>query len=82
MKAQATLHSLSERLITDEARQNPVDVAVTPAPSATWFATIYDEYASKVYRYIYLRCNDSAIADDLTANVFERVYDHLDGYDP
>jgi len=33
-------------------------------------AEIYDQYAPRIYNYIYYRIGDSGLAEDLTANVF------------
>jgi len=45
------------------------------------FAEIYDAYFSRVYNYVRYRVHDAALADDLTAEVFERVLTRLDGYE-
>ena len=37
------------------------------------FATVYDHYFPRVYNYVRYRINDAATADDLTAQVFERI---------
>jgi RNA polymerase sigma-70 factor (ECF subfamily) len=37
------------------------------------FARLYDEHMPKVYRYIYYKVNDQQLAEDLTANVFEKA---------
>jgi RNA polymerase sigma factor (sigma-70 family) len=37
------------------------------------FARLYDEHMPKVYRYIYYKVNDQELAEDLTANVFEKA---------
>ena len=34
---------------------------------------IYDAYAERIYRYLYRRLGDVALAEDLTADVFLRV---------
>jgi len=46
------------------------------------FAGLYDRYFPRVYNYLRLRCADGPLADDLTAQVFERALTHLDSYDP
>ncbi len=49
-------------------------------PSA--FAAIYDHYYPRVYTYIRYRVNDAETADDLTAQVFERVLVKIGLYNP
>ncbi|MDP3046589.1 MAG: sigma factor, partial [Chloroflexota bacterium] len=34
---------------------------------------IYDAYAQRIYRYLYRRSGDAALAEDLTADVFLRL---------
>lgn len=44
------------------------------------FAQLYRAYVQPVYRYLRLRLSDSAIAEDLTAEVFVRAVGGLDRY--
>jgi RNA polymerase sigma-70 factor (ECF subfamily) len=46
------------------------------------FLGYYDEYFPRVYQYIRYRCNDPHIADDLTANVFEKALANFHHYSP
>jgi RNA polymerase sigma factor (sigma-70 family) len=46
------------------------------------FASLYDRYFPRVYNYMRLRSADALLADDLTAQVFERALLHLGSYDP
>ena len=46
------------------------------------FAQLYDRYFPKVYSYLLYRVQDPQVADDLTAQVFERVLTRLDQYRP
>lgn len=46
------------------------------------FTALYDEYFSRVYNYIYHRCGDVALADDLTAQVFERLLKKIRQFSP
>lgn len=46
------------------------------------FAAIYDHYFPRVYNYVRYRVGDAATADDLTAQIFERVLVHIRGYRP
>lgn len=41
---------------------------------------LYDRHYDAVYQYIYYRITDKGFAEDLTADVFIRMLDHLDSY--
>lgn len=45
------------------------------------FATIYDQYFSRVYNYVRYRISSPARADDITAQIFERALANLKRYD-
>lgn len=45
------------------------------------FAHLYDAYVGPVYRYVALRVNDDAIAEDITAQVFLKAWDKLGSFD-
>jgi len=44
------------------------------------FAAIYDHYFARVYNYVRYRVGDAAVADDVTAQVFERVLVSIGSY--
>ncbi len=46
------------------------------------FARLYEQTFDRIYRYILFRVNDDFIAEDLTAEVFMRVWQHLPRYRP
>jgi RNA polymerase sigma-70 factor (ECF subfamily) len=46
------------------------------------FAELYDRYAQRIYRFLVRRVLDDALAEDLTAEVFLRAWDHFDSYNP
>jgi len=46
------------------------------------FAAIYDHYFPRVYNYARYRVGDAQMADDLTAQVFERVLAKIGEYRP
>lgn len=41
------------------------------------FIAIYDEYASKVYKYCYFRVSSKEDAEDLSSQVFTRAWDYI-----
>ena len=47
----------------------------------TDLATLYDQFFPRVYNYVRYRVQDAALADDLTAQVFERALTRLPTYD-
>jgi RNA polymerase sigma-70 factor (ECF subfamily) len=46
------------------------------------FAELYQRYYARVFNYVRYRSQDLATAEDLTAQVFERLLERIDGYDP
>jgi RNA polymerase sigma-70 factor (ECF subfamily) len=44
-------------------------------------ATLYAEYQARVYRYIAYRVGDTALAEDLTADVFVSLVRNIDAYE-
>jgi len=44
------------------------------------FGKIYDEYISKIYRFVYLKVNSQEIAEDITSKVFIRGWEAFSGY--
>jgi RNA polymerase sigma-70 factor, ECF subfamily len=46
------------------------------------FAAVYDHYFPRIWNYVRYRVNDAAVADDLTAAIFERALTRLRDYDP
>ena len=44
------------------------------------FAAIYDHYFPRIYNYVRYRVHDAPTADDLTAEVFERVLNNISKY--
>lgn len=41
------------------------------------FGVVYNKYLTPIYRYIYLRVRDKDLADDLTQDVFIKVFNSL-----
>jgi RNA polymerase sigma-70 factor, ECF subfamily len=44
------------------------------------FAVLYDLFFARVYNYVRYRCEDDDTADDLTAQIFERLLTRISGY--
>ena len=45
------------------------------------FGQLYERYVDKIYNYIYYRTGNEADAEDLTARVFFRALQHIEGYE-
>ncbi len=46
------------------------------------FAGLYETYLSRVFRFVAARVEDDVAAEDLTARVFMKAWDHLPRYRP
>jgi RNA polymerase sigma-70 factor (ECF subfamily) len=46
------------------------------------FTAIYDQYYDAVYTYLYYRVTDTALAEDLTADVFVRLVKYIHTFTP
>lgn len=46
------------------------------------FAALFDRYYAAVFNYVRYRCDDDATADDVTAQVFEKLMHQTGRYDP
>ena len=47
-----------------------------------YFSEIYDQYVAKIYRFIYLKVSTQEIAEDLSSEVFLRLYRHVQKNNP
>ncbi len=61
-----------ERALVDRAQ----------AGDAEAFARLYERIVERIYRYIFFRVPDDATAEDLTSEVFIRMWEHLPRYRP
>jgi RNA polymerase sigma factor (sigma-70 family) len=57
-------------------------LAVRARADPTAFAALYDHFFARVYNYARYRVHDAQTADDLTAQIFERVLRSLATYRP
>lgn len=44
------------------------------------FGALYERYVTRIYSYIYYRTGSESDAEDLTARVFHRAYNHIGTY--
>ena len=47
-----------------------------------YFTQIYDQYVTKIYRFIYLKVSTQETAEDLSSEVFLRLYRHIQRDNP
>ena len=45
------------------------------------FEKFYETNVDKVYRFVFFRCQDRELAEDLVSEIFMKVLEHFDGYD-
>ena len=62
--------SVSERKLIHYSQQGDRDA----------FACLYNTYLDRIHRYVYFRVFDRELAEDITALVFLRVWEHLDSF--
>ncbi len=65
------LPMLDETAVIQQAQHNPAT-----------FGTIYDHYFDNVYNFVRYRVQDAALADELTAQIFEKALTRIDSYKP
>lgn len=46
----------------------------------SYFEEIYQKYADKVYRYIYMKCQNKELSEDVTQTTFLKAIDHADSF--
>ncbi|EKD63434.1 MAG: hypothetical protein ACD_51C00280G0017 [uncultured bacterium] len=70
-------------MINKNINSEDIDALVVSAQSGDTeaFSSIYDQYFSHIYRYIYYRANKEEV-DDLVARVFMKAWDNLGKYKP
>jgi RNA polymerase sigma-70 factor (ECF subfamily) len=62
--------------------QDSETLAVQARDDPEAFSELYDRYYARVYSYIRYRCDDEDTTEDVTAQVFERLLNVIDRYDP
>jgi RNA polymerase sigma-70 factor (ECF subfamily) len=59
---------------------DPETIRKAQAGDSESITVIYDQYHSRIYRYLYYRLGDSQVAEDLTSEVFLRMLRSLHQY--
>jgi len=60
----------------------PEDLAVRAAEDPAAFASLFDRYYKRVNNYVHYRCTDWEAAEELCADIFERVLASIGAYRP
>lgn len=50
-------------------------------PDKKKFEKFYEEHLDKVYRFIFFRCGNKDLAEDLVSEIFMKALEHFDNYD-
>jgi RNA polymerase sigma-70 factor (ECF subfamily) len=64
-------------IVIDET--NAVSLAVTGNTEA--FTYLYEQNVTRIYNYIFYRVGSEVDAEDITARVFHKAFDHIDRYE-
>ncbi len=67
-------------VVVNVTRDLLIDPALLTEPAT--ISAIYTHYFARVYTYVRYRVPDAATADDLTAQIFERMVSHIATYNP
>ena len=76
VKVRRTHNTRSESRSSDET--GLIERAKSGDPEA--FARLYDAYIDRVYRFVYFRTSDNALAEDITSQVFLKAWEKLDHF--
>ncbi len=47
-----------------------------------WFADVYDNYAERIYQFIYYKTYHRETAEDLTSHTFLKAFENISRFDP
>ncbi len=67
--------------VSDSAREEDQLVAQAIAGNPGAFATLYDTYVDRIYRFIFFRVGNEQTAEDLTSQVFLKAWENLGRYE-
>src|SRR5688572_29711872 len=75
----ATLNFSSVR-VSDTMVDEQTMIRLSQAGDQEMFARLYDTYVERIYRYVYFRVADAEMAEDITSQVFLKVWEKLGTY--
>ncbi len=67
-----------EAIVPDTSDESALTLAAQGDTDA--FGVLYERYVNRIYNYIYYRTGNPFDAEDLTARVFHRAFDHISSY--
>jgi RNA polymerase sigma-70 factor (ECF subfamily) len=77
--------STTYNLLTNRAPEPLVDeltlVRLSQQGDREMFARLYNAYMERIYRYVYFRVADENLAEDITSQVFLKVWEKLNTYE-
>jgi RNA polymerase sigma-70 factor (ECF subfamily) len=75
-----TTYTLSASKPLEPVKNEATLVRMAQQGDREMFARLYEAYNSRIYRYVYFRVPDEALAEDLTSQVFLKVWEKLGTY--
>lgn len=76
----ATTYNLSSNQALEPIMDELTLVRLSQQGDQEMFARLYDVYMERIYRYVYFRVADDELAEDITSQVFLKVWEKLDTY--
>lgn len=72
---------MAQAMVAESGPGGPVNQEGGPMSSRRQeFEEMYDTYMPKIYRYVSYRTGSPSVAEDITADVFEKALKHYDSY--
>lgn len=63
------------------AEMDDIELILRASDDPRAFGELYERHVRRIYNYIYYRTGNHHDAEDLTARVFKRALDHVDGFE-
>ena len=79
------LKTSQSQSVADTNKVEPIDFTLVEASQAgdeQAFGQLYDIWADKIYRFLYIKLRHKAVAEDLTADVFLKAWERIHQYRP
>ena len=73
-------YSLSASRMLEPVMDEATLVRLSQQGDQDMFARLYDAYVERIYRYVYFRVADDMLAEDITSQVFLKVWEKLGTY--
>jgi RNA polymerase sigma-70 factor (ECF subfamily) len=76
----STTYNLSSHTVLEPIMDELTLVRLSQQGDQDMFARLYEAYMERVYRYVYFRVADENLAEDITSQVFLKVWEKLGTY--